>query len=311
MDEFERIEAIRRRLAMPAPGVVLGIGDDAAILKGDSRDLVWTVDSQVEGVHFRTDLLSATDIGYRALTAALSDLAAMGATPRACLCAMTLPSQLEDATLMSIADGVAEAARDYKAPVIGGNLAAAPTLSLTTTALGHAPRTLLTRAGAQPGDSLHVTGSVGAAALGLMLLQRDEAGRSDSCVLRWRRPTARIAEGISLCGVASAAIDVSDGLLQDLQHLCSASGVSAQIELDAIPVPEELDLLSRELGVEPLALALGGGEDYELLFSVPAGTTVPIEATRIGRITQAGSSIRLMNADGKLVAAPAAGFKHF
>jgi thiamine-monophosphate kinase len=308
--EFERIAEIRRRLAGDGAGVRIGIGDDAAVLAPSPHAQAVSVDAQVEGVHFLRELLAPSDIGYRAVVAALSDLAAMGARPRAALLALTLPPEFADAELYAIIDGAAEAQRQYACPVVGGNLSRGGALSLTTTVIGDAPENALTRSGARAGDALFVSGELGGAAFGFALLQARRGEQGPQSVQRWRRPTARIADGVSLCGVASAAIDVSDGLLRDLGHLAEASGVGFELELAAIPVARELASIASQRDQDPMTLALGGGEDYELLFTAP-NDVVPGLGTRIGRAT-VKPGIRLLDAAGRSVAPPAfVGFDHF
>jgi thiamine-monophosphate kinase len=273
--EFERIAEIRRRLASASADIELGIGDDAALLRASPRAQALSVDTQVEGVHFSRAYSSLADIGYRALAAAVSDLGAMGARPRAALSAWIVPETCADAELYAIADGIAEAARDFGCPVAGGNLAAGRELSITTTVIGDAPERALTRAGARPGHTLFVTGALGASALGLAALQAGRADLAPDCVARYRRPRARVCEGLALVGIASAAIDVSDGLLQDLDHLATASGVGFEIELAQLPLHPELVAGCRALGCEAEALALTGGEDYELLFTAAQDSAPP------------------------------------
>lgn len=309
-DEFERIAEIRRRLAFASADVQLGIGDDAALLAPSSRAQAVSVDAQVEGVHFRRDLLSPADIGFRALASAASDLAAMGARPRAAFVALVVPPALSESDLYAIADGFAQAQRELGCAVAGGNLASGGELSITTTVIGDAPDAPLTRAGARAGDALLVTGDVGGAALGLALLHAGRADLAPGCVARWRRPRARIREGAALAGLASAAIDVSDGLLQDLEHLCEASGVGFELQLARVPLAAELERACAALGADPHALALAGGEDYELLFTAPAAERPPF-GTRIGTATSA-TGIRILDASGRPVAPPSRlGFDHF
>ena len=310
MGEFERIAEIERRLAVPSAEVVLGIGDDAAVLAPSPHAQVWSVDAQVEGVHFRREWLTLEDVGYRAFVAALSDLAAMAARPRSALVSLCVPKALRDAELYAIVDGIAAAAREYACVVSGGNLAAGGELSITTSVIGEVAGAPLTRSGARPGDALYVTGELGGAALGLALLLRGQTTGGARSVARWRRPVARIAEGLKLAGVASAALDVSDGLLQDLAHLAAASGVGFELEADRIPVHAELVQLAASLGLDAVALALSSGEEYELLFCAGAEAAQNV-GTRIGHATQE-PGIRLLDAHGREIALPTtAGFDHF
>jgi thiamine-monophosphate kinase len=308
--EFDRIAEIARRLALPSADIVLGIGDDAAVLAPSAHPQVWSVDAQVEGAHFRREWLALEDVGYRAFVAALSDLAAMAARPRSALVALCLPPALSDAELYAIVDGIAAAAREYGCPVSGGNLAAGRELSITTSVLGETLGAPLTRSGACAGDALYVSGALGGAALGLSLLQSGHAERAPRSVACWRRPVARIGEGLALDAVANAAIDISDGLLQDLAHLAFASRVGFELEAASIPLHPELAELAPELGLDALAFALGSGEEYALLFSAGADRR-PSVGTRIGRAVEK-PGIRLLDAGGREIALPvAAGFDHF
>jgi thiamine-monophosphate kinase len=312
-DEFARIAEIRRRLSAGARAsshVVLGIGDDAALLAASERAQAISVDAQVEHVHFERDLLSGTDLGYRALASALSDLAAMGAVPRAALVAMIVPPELSETELYAIADGFAEAQHAFGCQVAGGNLARGRELSITTTVIGDAARRPLTRGGARPGDALFVTGELGASALGLHALRGGRTELAPACVTRWRRLHARIREGVAIAELAGSAIDVSDGLLQDLSHLARASGVGFEIELAQLPFHVEMARACGELALDPQRLALSGGEDYELLFTVPKGV-VPPHGTCIGEAT-AASGLRGRGRGGERIdLPPAGGYDHF
>jgi thiamine-monophosphate kinase len=274
--EFERIAGIERLLGRSkAPGsraIELGIGDDAAVLRLDGR-AVWTVDAQVEGVHFRRRWLTLEDVGYRSFQAAASDLAAMGARPLCALSSLALPAAFSDAELSSLVRGQSEAARACRCPVVGGNLSRASELSVTTTLLGQVDAPLL-RSAARVEDELWLVGDVGSAALGLHAL--GHGSRKDKnlavCIARWRRPSARIAEGRRLAGRARAAIDVSDGLAGDAGHMARASGVRLVLEAELIEaaLAPELVAGARRLGLSALDLALYGGEDYALLCAGPA-----------------------------------------
>jgi thiamine-monophosphate kinase len=312
--EWDRVELLRATFAAPSlSGVVLGIGDDAAVLAPGPELLVWTVDAAVDGVHFRRDLVSFVDIGYRATMAAASDLAAMGASPRGLLAALVLPPEVSDQDLAELAAGQRAAADALGTAVLGGNLARGSELSITTTALGAAPRPL-TRAGALPGDALWAAGPIGLAAAGLGLLLAGRApvsAAARAAVLRWRRPEALIAAGIAARAWAHAAIDVSDGLAQDVQHLARAGVVDAVLDASAIVSPE-LTEAAAELGGDPLELALHGGEDYALVVAAPADAVLP-GFTRIGWIADpsGAGAVHLRREDGAIVAIAPRGFDHF
>ncbi len=292
--------------------MLLGIGDDAAVIAPPAEPLVWTVDAAVEGVHFRRDLLALDDLGYRATMAAASDLAAMGAAPLGLLAALVLPPWVTDEDLAALAAGQRVAAEALGTAVIGGNLARGAELSITTTALGFAARPL-TRAGAQPGDALWMAGPVGLAAAGLAALDRGTAPPDAlaTAVAAWRRPTARLAAGLRASGVAHAAVDVSDGLARDVGHLARASGVRAVLDAAEI-VGDALRAAAALLGRDPLALALHGGEDYALVVALPPGEVLAGFA-HIGTVEPlaGGVHVAVRGADGTVAAVGEGGFDHF
>lgn len=318
-DEFARIREIAELFAGKHTDVQTDIGDDAAVLRPQSRPIALSVDVAVEGVHIDLALLSYAQAGERAMTAAVSDLAAMGARPLAALSSLIAPRGLPHADFVALHTGIARAARDYGCPVVGGNLSSGAQLSLTTTVVGSIPGPGLLRAGARPGDAVYVTGPLGGAALGLRLLQLGAADQSPELVRAWRTPRARLAEGLALSGVASSAIDISDGALADLGHICEASGLGAIIEAARVPLAPGLAELSRAMGIDPLTFALTGGEDYELLYTLPAGFDDPCAGTRIGTMQSAPGPVRVLDGAGAelslrdaTAAVPnATGYRHF
>jgi thiamine-monophosphate kinase len=274
--------------------ITLGIGDDAAVI---DRTLVWTIDTQIEGTHFRRAWLSWEDVGYRSVMAAASDLAAMGAEPIAALASLALAPAIDDDAFEAIARGQAEAARAIGAPIVGGNLARATETSLTTTWIGRAEKPIR-RSTARPGDGLYVAGPLGLAATGLAALEASLAGPAlDEAIRAWRRPRARIADGLAMRDHATSAVDVSDGLSRDAAHLATASGVC--VVLDEA-------LLRAHAGALEVERVLHGGEDYALLVTSPT----PIGGfSSIGSIEE-GSGVVLATATGR-VPLPSGGFEHF
>ncbi len=310
--ESEAIRVLAKRLASKGAEVRLGIGDDAALVVPGRGVLVWTVDSCLEGAHFERRLLEPGDIAWKALHAAVSDLAAMGARPLGALSALELPPRFSKNELDAFARGQAKAARKLGCPVIGGNIARGARLGVTTSALGVAKRPLR-RDGARAGDELWLVGSVGLAAAGFALLRsfgRLPAGRAArKAVLAWRRPRALVREGLVLASRATAAIDVSDGLGGDARHLAEASGVRLVIEERALlrALPRELAEVAALVRRPPLRFALEGGEDYALVATGPRAKR-PSFARRIGRV-EAGNGAVLERAEGRRVAL-ARGFDH-
>ncbi|HEX7480271.1 MAG TPA: thiamine-phosphate kinase [Polyangiales bacterium] len=310
-DEFARIARLTRLLQSTAPQIELGIGDDAAILRRPEGRVVLSVDASVENVHFRREFAALDVIGARAFSAAVSDLAAMGAQPTAALTAVCLRASTSDEELMALMTGVAAAAQRYACPVVGGNLSQASELSITTTVVGELCGRALTRSGARAGDGIYVTGTLGAAGLGLLLLQRGQAQREPRFVERWRNPTAQLALGQRLLQLATAAIDVSDGALQDLEHLCDASGVGAVLDAPAIPLLPGFAELARSVGRDPIELALCGGEDYELLFTASDHALAQTLGTRIGVATRQAGELRVRDAHGQAIELQHRGYRHF
>jgi thiamine-monophosphate kinase len=240
-------------------GVVIGPGSDcAAVQPSPGMRLVATTDAIVESVHFDLRRFAPEDVGHKALAVNLSDLAAAGARPRWFLCALAVPrKQRADAIARRIARGMAALARRFRCALVGGNVTAASEWSVTITALGEAKRPL-ERSGGRPGDAVVVIGRLGDAAAGLRTYPHAEAIRAQ------RRPHPLVREGIAAAPFASAAIDVSDGFLQDLGHLCASSGVGAVVECSSLP----LGRAARHLP-DGMELALSGGEDYALVLAVP------------------------------------------
>ncbi len=311
--EDRRVEALRAIFADgPAPRALeLDLGDDAAVLEAGDEHEVLSVDAHVEGVHFERRWIDLVELGARATMAAASDLAAMGASPTVLLLSLALPPSIDDEALEALARGVNGAAKRLGAKVVGGNLTRARELSLHTTVVGRMREAPLRRDGARVGDGVWVTGTLGAAALGLSALM---SGRGDEAALaevvaRWRRPLARIEEGRRLVGVASAAMDVSDGLVVDLTRLLRASAVGAEIEAARLPLAPRAEEAARALGLDATSRALFGGEDYELLFTAPPSVRLDGWATRVGEvIPPPGVLVRW--ADGSIEPA-SGGYDHF
>ncbi|MFQ5699670.1 MAG: thiamine-phosphate kinase [Myxococcota bacterium] len=308
LGEFGLIGALRRRAGRPGHPWRVAIGDDAAILGLRSRaDLSLTTDALIEGVHFRFETTSARALGAKALRVNLSDLGAMGARPLGFLLSLGLPADAAPETLLDFVSGLLRCARQTGCPLVGGDTVAAPVWTLGITAVGALPPgRALRRDAARPGQRVWVTGSLGGAALGLRLLESGAVGPGDAGFVRRQcSPDPPLQAGPKLLrgGLATAAIDVSDGLLQDLGHLARESGVAVELDLGRLPLARGLRRRAGELGLDPIELALSGGEDYELAFTAPArGPGAAALARRlacpvreIGRI-HAGRGVRLVEA---------------
>ena len=315
-DEFQVIERYFTRQS-DDPRVVLGIGDDAAVLKTSGATAAAT-DTLVAGVHF-PEGVPGDAVGHRALAVNLSDLAAMGATPRWCTLALTLPES-DHAWLESFARGFFAFAVEHGVELVGGDTTRGP-LSVTPQVLGEIEvERMLTRAGAAAGDDIHVTGTLGDAAAGLDLVRRCGSSANEArrmLISRFLKPSPRVAAGTALRGLATAAIDVSDGLLADLGHLCRASGCAASVDVERLPISPQL----RELFPMKVAetWALTGGDDYELCFTAPpsrrraigqalAACATPVR--RIGLLKEGGGVY--CRRHGRPMAPPATpGYAHF
>jgi thiamine-monophosphate kinase len=258
------------------PGVQVGVGDDAAVLTpSHGHKLIVTTDVLVEGLDFTAELSEPEDWGWKAVAANLSDLAAMGAEARWLVLALTVPGPTPVGTLERVYAGVGEACRAFGVALVGGDVSAGPALSMAVTALGEAERPVL-RSGARPGDRLCVTGPLGAAAAGLGLLQLGDRaaaellGRFPGLAAAHRRPTPALAMGLALTRAgATAMIDVSDGLAGDALHLAEASGVGVEVHDATVPLAHGVAEAAGLLGLDPLELALGGGEDFVLAAALP------------------------------------------
>jgi thiamine-monophosphate kinase len=272
------IERIRARAGAPAPWITLGIGDDAAVIVPErGRVDVVTTDSLVEDVHFRREWTDAAAIGHKSLAVNLSDLAAMGASPRAAFLSLALPVTLALGEFDAMIDGFAALAERERVPLAGGNLTRSPQpIVIDVTLIGSAhPRRLLTRSGGRPGDALYVTGSAGGAAAGLAMLRAgvDRASLDEArldCLRRHERPDARLSSGVQVARnrAASACVDLSDGLADAARRIADASGCGVELDAAAIPVHPGARAWADAAGADPVALAVSGGEDYELLFAV-------------------------------------------
>jgi thiamine-monophosphate kinase len=303
VDEFELIRRYFARDAQ-ASDVIVGIGDDGAVLElAPGIQQVQVIDTMVEGVHFPSDM-AAADVGYRVVAVNLSDIAAMGAKPRWMTLALTLADQ-DESWVDQFAAGLFDAAREYDVELIGGDTTSGKVIVATVHMTGVVEEgAALLRSGANVGDTVFVTGTVGDAAAGLALLRDGE--REEYLQRRFLRPRARVAKGRELIGQARAAIDLSDGLVGDLRKLLDASGVGAEIDIGRIPMSEALrHRFDRDAALE---FALTGGDDYELLFTGPADIDVD-DVTPIGVVTEGTELLCRLN--GELVEVDDAGYRHF
>lgn len=302
--------------------LVIGIGDDAAAWKSDARIQMATVDSLIENIHFSLDTTPWKELGWKSLAVNLSDIAAMGGLPAYALIALALPGNTEVEDAIAFYQGTAELAGQTGLAIVGGDTSRSPLVIITITVLGiirDRDKHMLTRSTAQPGDKVAVTGYLGSAAAGLdMLTAKQSFDAETTTVIRnaFLKPQPRIAEGGLLTehGIKTA-IDISDGLVSDLKHVCRASKVGARIEADRIPVHP---LVTANFGDRALELALAGGEDYELLFTgsmavidnVKKAAACPV--TVIGEIVaEQKGEVSLIDGTGKAIDLAREGWSHF
>jgi len=323
MGEFELLARLRERLPAPDPRVRVGSGDDAAVTVPGGATAT-SVDALVDGVHFERERASAAQIGHKALATALSDLAAMGAEPGEAYVVLGAPPDLGEAELLEILDGMLALAGRTGTTLAGGDLTRAPALTLALTVVGHAdaPEQLVTRAGAEPGDVLLLSGELGGAAAGLLLLERPElaaalpAPTAEALRQRQLEPEPRLALGRALAAAgARAMIDLSDGLGADAGHLAERSGALLRIEAAALPLAPGVPEVAGAAGLDPLELAASGGEDYELLAALAPervgaarAASGEIELTRVGTVL-AGEGVEIRLPGGGLLGT--GGYDHF
>jgi len=302
--------------------LIIGIGDDTAAWHGDTSIQLATVDSLVQDTHFSLATAPWEEVGWKALAVNLSDIAAMGGIPRYALVSLSLPVDTEVEDVTALYQGMLKLAQQFEVAIIGGNISNAPRVAIHVTVLGSAVNQdshILTRSTAQPGDKIAVTGHLGASTAGLEMLMKGltfEPEATSAFRKAFLRPYPRIAEGKLLVkhGV-KAAIDISDGLIADLCHVCQASKVSARLEVDRVPI---FPPVKANFGDRALELALAGGEDYELLFT---GSSELIDKVRMAvscPITVVGEiiadkigEIALVDSQGNPVDLPRAGWEHF
>jgi thiamine-monophosphate kinase len=288
MGEFDLIAALRARLPDAKPPVLLGLGDDASITAPEGVTAT-SVDAIVDGVHFRRESMPLDAVGRRALAAALSDLAAMGAAPGEAYIVLGVPPDLDEAGCLELFEGTQALAEQTGTTLAGGDVSRSAVLFVAMTVVGHAADTdsLVTRAGAAAGDVVAVTGELGGAAAAL-LLDDGAGGEVPDEVARGLRerqldPTPRLAEGRALANAgASAMIDISDGLGADAGHIAEESGVQLEIELAQLPIQAGVEEVAAAAGMDPLELAAGGGEDYELLACLPQAALDPASSAVAG-----------------------------
>lgn len=322
LGEFALIEEIRRA-APRGKGVRIGIGDDAAWIDNPYASSLVTADLLVEGVHFNLEWTSMFELGYKSLAVNLSDIAAMGGVPAYVILSLGIPMHFDSRQIAKFYQGISALAKPSGVSLIGGDTNLAKLLTISVCVIGHAPYPPIRRSTAHVGDDIYVTGTLGDAALGLKFLLRHKRaprrGALGQLLKRHHQPTPRIAAGAALARrkLATAMIDISDGLLQDLSHICRASGLGASVRNDQLPLSKAYRTLA---GKDGSRHALSGGEDYELLFCArPRDRTriqnlqeiARVQITRIGTCLPAHRRIELIDESGKSLPAAIKGHDHF
>ncbi len=318
LTELDLIAAIRRDFAGGGKDVTVGIGDDAAVIPAGREPFVLTTDLLVEGTHFLRAIQPPFYLGRKSLNINISDVAAMGSRPRFALLGLGLPPRMPRAWVEEFFAGMRRAARDSGVKLIGGDLSRSEKILISLTIIGQGKR-YIRRNGGRPGQALFISGFPGRARAGFELLRSGvRFGRdreADTLIRAFLDPVPQVELGLALARrrAASAMIDTSDGLSVDVRNLCRESGVGAEVEVEAIPVAEELGRRRKA----PLQDALYGGEDYGLLFAVPAAKLPAVERlrkrfalTRIGRLTR-GSKVLLVYPSGRRTLFSPRGFRHF
>ncbi len=327
LGEIELIARLAQIFGASPPEVILGIADDCAALDLGGPDyLLWTVDTLVEGVHFNLAYTSLNQLGRKSLAVNLSDIAAMGGKPAYTLLSLGWPPDRDLAGALEFGEGLAACARDYGVAVIGGDTVSSPPgITIAVTVLGKVPQSaMLRRSGASPGDLVYVTGTLGESAAGLEILRRHldlDPTLREPLIRAHLEPQPQVTAGRVLAreGLATACIDLSDGVATDMMHICRLSGVGARLAAADIPLSQGVKAVARMVEKDPVDLALRGGEDYQLLFTVSpaqasrvpdiftrAGLAVP---SRIGEISSGKEVVLITGKKEKIISGE--GFDHF
>ncbi|MFC1915437.1 thiamine-phosphate kinase [Chloroflexota bacterium] len=327
LGEFGLIDLLARMVSSsqseqlaPRQKLILGIGDDAAAWYGDTSLQLVTTDSLIQDVHFSLDITPWHELGWKAMAVNVSDIAAMGGVPKYALISLALPEHTEVDNVTALYEGMIELVQQFEVAIVGGDTTRAPLVSITITVLGNAKDCdMLTRSAAKVGDKIAVTGYLGAAAAGLEMLTNklqfnpEMANQLRSAFLH---PLPRVSEGQLLVGHGvKAAIDISDGLIADLSHVCKASQVGARVQVEHVPV---LPAVKANFANRALELALSGGEDYELLFTASTETIDKVKEVASCPVTIIGEivadkigEVTLVDVDGNLLSFGKRGWEHF
>jgi thiamine-monophosphate kinase len=321
IDILDEIVASEEKTGEAWDNLIIGIGDDAAAWHNSADTQLATIDAMVQDVHFKLGMTSWEELGWKSLAINLSDIAAMGGSPRYALVSLGLPGETDVRDIVFFYQGMLDLARQHEVAIIGGNISRSPLVTINIAVYGDArrPEELLTRSVARPGDKIAVTGYLGASAAGLEMLTRELSFDTQTTIaLRqaFLQPVPRVKEGLVLVdsGVR-AGIDISDGFVSDLGHICKASGLGARIQIDLLPVAPAV---KAHFGDHAIELALSGGEDYELLFTAPAPVMEVVKSnigcpvTIVGEmVVDHDTGVTLLDKNGNEFNLPKTGWDHF
>lgn len=326
-DEFELIRLIKTTLPRSSPNVYLGIGDDAAIVRPPKKNMVATVDTLVEGVHFDLSYMNAFELGHKALAVNLSDIAAMGAHPLYALVSIGLKQDTSEHFVTELYRGISSLAEHFDVDIIGGNTVQSPLSTLIDiTVIGESTAPCFTRMGAKENDIVAITGYVGSSAAGLVCLKnlgRPSASHAvPELVKAHLMPSPRVREALALqnVGAVTAMIDISDGVAREIHHIAERSNVGVWIDEAKLPISPFTEKASKLVSSNPRAWALYGGEDYELLMTLkPSKVALAIKALRkiktsltiIGKVVKKSEGVHIQNREGSTGKLPARGWNHF
>jgi thiamine-monophosphate kinase len=318
--ELSLLEIIRKRFSQKTTGLILGIGDDSAVIQPRNKNMLFTTDMMIEGVHFDLTWTTPYQIGFKLVSVNVSDIYAMGGTPVFLMLNVALKKEVNIDFFNELFDGIENAIKKYDLSLIGGDISSSDRTMLSASLTGYTTK-ILKRKGAKRGDKIYVTGCLGDSACGLEIMKRIkrpieiENGRKTKFSLKWQiisplvkrhlMPEAR--NSVNFVQLATSMIDISDGLLIDLSRICGESKVGARIYKESIPISTELRKSAEYLNLSPVELAFGGGEDYELLFTAPESKN--IDAFCIGEITKSG--IKVINKEGNSEKLLLKGYQHF
>ena len=321
IDVLNEIVASEEKTGEAWDNLIIGIGDDTAAWRSSAGVQLSTIDAMVQDIHFKLGMTSWEELGWKSLAINLSDIAAMGGSPRYALVSLGLPGETDVRDIIFFYQGMLDLARRHEVAIIGGNISRSPLVTINIAVHGDArrPEELLTRSGARPGDKIAVTGYLGASSAGLEMLTKELSFDPQTMIIlrqAFLQPVPRVKEGLVLAeGGVRAGIDISDGFVSDLGHVCKASRLGARVRMDILPVAPAV---KANFGDRAIELALSGGEDYELLFTAPmpvmdvVKSTIGCPVTIVGEmVLDQDTGVTLLDKNGKIYIPQKIGWDHF